>query len=85
MAKVSLADYGQNQSAGPSSIAPGDDVDRSLYAPPLSDAHERVLANGVASNPQLRKIDSRPAVDPAYGMRYRNANPATVPSATKRK
>ena len=86
MAKVTLTGYGQNQAAVPSSLSPDQDVERSPYAPPLSDAHERVCANGVASNPQLRKIDARPEVAPAYGMRNRSADTAAkVPPKTVRR
>lgn len=86
MAKVSLSNYGGNQSAAPSSLPPDQDVEHSPYAPNLSDAHERVCRNGVASNPQLRKIDTRPEVPPAYGMRNRSADAAVkVPPTTVRR
>jgi hypothetical protein len=85
MAKT-FTGYGQNQSAVPSSLTPDQDVGRSPYAPNLSDAHERVCANGVASNPQLRKIDARPEVAPGYGHRNRGADAAVkVPAKTVRR
>lgn len=86
MAKISLTDYGRNQSAAPSSLTPDQDVERSPYAPPLSDAHEQVCAKGVASNPELRKIDARPEVAPAHGMRNRSDDAAAkVPPRTIRR
>jgi hypothetical protein len=84
MAKVTLTGYGQNQSAVPSTLTPGEDVEHNPYAPPLSDAHESIITNGVASNANPAKIDARP-VAAGFGMRDRNADPATVPSAMKRK
>lgn len=80
MAKISLTGYGQNQSAVPSSLTPDQ---RSSYAPPLSDAYERICANGVA---RLRKVDSKPEVRPAHGMRNRSADTAVkVPASTVRR
>ncbi|WP_369720068.1 hypothetical protein AB8Z38_22985 [Bradyrhizobium sp. LLZ17] len=78
-----ITGYGQNQSAVPSSLTPGEDVERNPYAPPpLRDARESAIANGVKSNPQVRKIDARPKVAAAYGMRDRSAD-AVVKVPTK--
>lgn len=86
MAKISLTGYGQNQGAVPSSITPTEDVARNPYAPPLSEAHESVIDRGVASNPQIRKIDRKPEVGPAHGMRNRSADTVVkVPAKTSRR
>ncbi|AWO88235.1 hypothetical protein ABIE85_007107 [Bradyrhizobium diazoefficiens] len=84
MAKLTLNGYGHNQAALPSSLTHGEDVEKSPYAPPLSDAHESVVANGVASNPQVRKIDPRPEVAAGYGMRDRRADAVKIPPKTSR-
>lgn len=84
MVKLTLTGYGQNQAAVPSSLTPGEDVERNPYAPPLNDVRESVVANGVASNPQVRKIDSRPEVAAGYGMRDRRADAVKVPPKTSR-
>jgi hypothetical protein len=85
MAKITI-NYSQNQADAPASLMPREDVERSPYAPKLNDAHERIIANGVKSNSQLRKVDSKPEVAPAYGMRCRGADAAVkVPAKTTRK
>lgn len=88
MAKISLAGYGQNQGAVPSSITPTEDVARNPYAPSLSEAHESVIANGIASNPQVRKINTRADanVPAAFGHRNRGADTLVkVPAKTSRR
>jgi len=85
MAKVSLTGYGQNNSAVPSSLTPGEELAKNPYQSPLSEAHESVIANGVASNPQVRKIDDKAEVPPAFGHRDRNANVVKVPTKTTRR
>lgn len=78
MAKVTLQNYGSNQGAAPASLKPDQDVTRSPYAPNLSEAAERIVARGIASNATPAKINTRADanVPAAYGHRDRSADPA---------